>query len=874
MSLSSLNDFAVDAKTINSTVGTPAPNDGFSLAGEFNSSPLDYIAVDGQGTYIATFIPFVLSSSSIIKFTELTYIPVNGQVIKFVENVVLNTSISGEVITFTQEEFVSIPFPTIKFTQIIENAAVSTFFSNHGWDINIVINGVLLDNSVIASNVVITKESNMSTLCEFKVIPTNAMSFLTLADSAPMYINYRDSTGWHRVFTGYIDEPVVTLIPVFWIVLRCSNRREDRIRTELAPLLPLIGNYCLEVQGAISAGTTNSVSQELGYRLQTTTQDVDFDSYNNPSINSWYAKVTPDYTLGDSTVFYREPNIVWQSRTAIVNSIDIAVDYNYTRLYHYQRPFAWSLHDSDSLSYTRGSFGINNGAGYIAGITFPTVDMVQTAITGANWKDEGNTFSYEDHYPENVGSLNLLNDTYTYVNVNNLNPAFAPSRVIKIIPPASEGVKKIISAHWEASAHFSQNVTERYELNVHSTQSINQYVIITKTASYSLTAPFDTTLWDSHINVTPAPSNAIFSNSSYYIDKNDVPIPNSLPQILYTTGVATVNPALRYPNSLGEFNNLITTALNKAKTEIVGSHRGTSVELQIPIIPTLELSHTIDVDATRIQCQGKVKKIVQTIFTIDRQANMTEVTIALMKATGSATTDATSVPARPIDNPFEAATASGYRVNNSGGYPIGASDIAVDSGTGTLYDGNTITFAGDPTIYTVTATLNPLTLIVSISPVLVHTLADDALMTLGANIGGPTFSDPINLQTHMGVDPTLAPYYLSTTGQITPASNNGVIVHPATYDQFGNLLTPYSTSYGSVTGTPTGVQAWTGYLGNAVPYNIVNGFVVSNGVFSSLKEQFIVGTPASPPGLIGTRILTTVQTYQQALVADEFQVTT
>jgi len=877
MSFSSLNDYAVNQYGLDTTVLPAAPIDGFDLTGEFNSSPVNYIEVDGRLVFAAT--NTVLAATA-IKFSQLIYLNVTGQVIQFSQNEVLNVNVSGQVAKFTQNQTCLIT-RSLEFSQSQYISGSSTFYTQHGFDVNIVVNGVLLDPSIIASNIVITKESNLSTICEFKVIPPVAMSFLSLADSSPMYINYRDSSGWHRMFTGYIDEPIINLIPVFWITLKCSNRRTDLIRTEVAHMLPTIGNYCLEVQGMIAAGTTNSTAQELGYRLQTVAADLDFDKYNNPVLNSWYANATPDYTLGDSTVYYREPQITWQSRTAIVNSIDMVVDFNYTRNYHYSRPFAWNLATSDPISYTRDSLAVNKGNGPLLPATLPTVGMVKSAIDSARWRDEGNTLTYETHYPLNNGILNLLNDTYTYRKVPT-STAGQFSNQIVIHPPTSIDEYKILSANWVASAHFSQRITERYALNVKSTQSINEYQIITHTASYTLTVPFDTTLWDTYTSSANAPLNANYSNSSYWFNNDDVPLPSTLPQILYTTGVATVNPALSFPSGRGEFANMFTTAINKAKTEIIASHRGTSVSFQTPIMPDLELSHTIDVAATKIQCQGKVKKIVNTIMVLERQGNMSEVTLALMKINGSAVTTATSVPAAPSDNPFEAATGAGYRVNNPGSYPIGTTEIALDSGTGTLYDGNSVTFAGDTTEYVITAPFYPLVSTITIAaPGLTKALADNTAMTLTANVGGPTYSSTIELGTHIGIDPTLSPYFLNTDGQIIPASNSGVITHPATYDQFGNLLTQYSTSYGTIPGTPVGVQAWTGYMGNMVPYTLVPNwggaagfFYTSNGIMTTFKQQFVVGTPASPPGLQGTRMLTVVSNYEQALIADEFQVTT
>ncbi len=220
MSLSSLNDYPVDGVGVNVTAIPPSPLEGFDLTGEFNSSPVNYIEVDGRGVFAAS---NTVATADAIKFSQLIYLNVSGQAIKFSENVVLNVNISGQVAKFSQQETVLISREII-FSQSEYNPVASTFYTQHGFDVNVVVNNVLLDASIIASNITITKESNLSTICEFKVIPPIAMDFLTLADSSPIYINYRDSAGWHRMFTGYIDEPVINLIPVFWITLKCSNR--------------------------------------------------------------------------------------------------------------------------------------------------------------------------------------------------------------------------------------------------------------------------------------------------------------------------------------------------------------------------------------------------------------------------------------------------------------------------------------------------------------------------------------------------------------------------------------------------------------------------------------------------------------------------
>lgn len=76
----------------------------------------------------------------------------------------------------------------------------------------------------------------------------------------------------------------------------------------------------------------------------------------------------------------------------------------------------------------------------------------------------------------------------------------------------------------------------------------------------------------------------------------------------------------------------------------------------------------------------------------------------------------------------EAGTGVGYLVNNGAGYAIGASTIAVDTGTGTVLLGDRVTFAGHATVYTVTTGLSGGA--IQITPALTSSVADNAAMTI------------------------------------------------------------------------------------------------------------------------------------------------
>lgn len=75
-------------------------------------------------------------------------------------------------------------------------------------------------------------------------------------------------------------------------------------------------------------------------------------------------------------------------------------------------------------------------------------------------------------------------------------------------------------------------------------------------------------------------------------------------------------------------------------------------------------------------------------------------------------------------------TGAAYQVNNAGPYPIGTIAIAVDTGTGTVLAGDSVTFGGDPNRYVSTG-LSAGVLGLA-APGLQKTLADNVVATVGA----------------------------------------------------------------------------------------------------------------------------------------------
>jgi len=78
---------------------------------------------------------------------------------------------------------------------------------------------------------------------------------------------------------------------------------------------------------------------------------------------------------------------------------------------------------------------------------------------------------------------------------------------------------------------------------------------------------------------------------------------------------------------------------------------------------------------------------------------------------------------------FTKGTGASYLVNNGAGYAIGATSIAVDTGSGTVLAGDIVTFAGDTNQYVVATALSGGSLVLA-APGLRKALADNAAMTV------------------------------------------------------------------------------------------------------------------------------------------------
>lgn len=500
----------------------------------------------------------------------------------------------------------------------------NSFAQQHGWDIDVTINGQSIPKSMIASDIVIEKASNSASLCDFEVLlpsTTDPIDFIDSIEGKDVVINYYTTGHFDRLFTGKVIYPSIDLIQQR-ITIKCSQKVDELIKAQLATEVKKIGRYSKEVLGDFQ-----DTVEELNARLQTIPGDVDFDSYNKYNINSWYAAASPDYTLDDDDVYYRNPQVVWQNRDNILNTIIVAASYQYTRLYHYQRVFSWTA------PYANGNACI----ALVNNYSLTSVDAIETAIDNAGWRVIGDITFAGLGDPGPYQCFDQGGGQFFWANVQNAG-AFEGTfdQFGNVITDADGNAKYVFeksstrdlssvytsAANWSAAYRFSQFIEEDFPITVRSTQSQTQFGNIDENREYQFREDFDAGQWENYKADTDQPSNAVsLSSGSYYVNET---------------------------NDVAGFNNMMLCLIDKAKVDILATHRDTTVNCEVPLMPRLELRHTVAINTRKVVCTGKVSSIIHTI-NLEKADNKTDIEVQLFKSKSSGVTTATSVPTRPTD---------------------------------------------------------------------------------------------------------------------------------------------------------------------------------------------------------------------------------
>jgi len=521
----------------------------------------------------------------------------------------------------------------LTIAKIIEDEQ-PTFFSRNGWEPIITVGGILLTARDLTGGISVTKSENDNTVANFSVILYPNTYSLYNYQGKDVTITIRTLSSIYRIFTGKVDVPMINIIEEK-LTLNCVADRRVLLNN-MADVEPYIGYYSATV-----LGDNADTDARINARMSTIPASLDFDSWNRYIITSWTAKASPDFSYGSSAVYRRDPEMTIDSAGQVLNSINITMNYGYQRKHARYAQYFWRH------TYAPGDSGGTAGICDFLRVapSMPTRQMITSAIQSAGWPIVPGTMSFGRQYQS--GSYNcsgvwvqwstVQTSTQNLQVYNSNGTPATDSTGNKIYRSVTAQIADntnvfTMSAQWNACNFFSQNVTESYSLTVQAPESLSRYGLIASQESYGYDGNDAYASWE--------------QSTAYQEPPQGVTI--------YTDGVS----GSYFFNSTADrntFNNAYISAINKANTSILKSHRNTRITFQRPFTPTMELSHTVQLTGKWMRGSGKCSRITHYLNISDNGGGVggeayTDVMLLQYRGSSTITPTPLTVTAPPIDN--------------------------------------------------------------------------------------------------------------------------------------------------------------------------------------------------------------------------------
>lgn len=561
-----------------------------------------------------------VGSGTIVSLEQKVVVKGSGTIIPIEQDVQLRSVGSGTIVTPEQTVRETFSGNLIILDQTVRDLTDTT--ASHlvrtGWDLDVYIGGEKIDRSLIMESTSVDFTSGNSALASVVLKGQAGSQDLEYYDGKSVFIvanTYSSSNNPKittdsktRVFTGIVAIAEFDIIRER-IILNCVNERRKLINDNLSKVVPTIGLWSKSIFDSYK-----DTADYLDQRISTVRKSLDFDGYNKYSLYSWTPKGTADISLSGSGIYARQPVIKRTDASRIVNKTIIKMQYRYQRLHHRQKSVQWTSPID------------NNPCRILAeGYTMTRRDMVIEAVRSAGWVLRGD-ISFVNPPAAGWYSCNGVYAALSYTNTTARleartdidGNAVSDSEGNPIYDPVTTNVTTYndafcAGASWVATKRWTQGVTEERTITLNCPQSQSQFGTVTREQTFGVQANFNTANWENYTRYTN-----LGLGTTYFIDQD-------------------YNSA--------EYTKAVRVAMEKAKTEMLDSHRDTRVIIQIPFYPDIKLGHTIETTATRINCKGLVESYTHT-FNHETTEAMTEITILLSRVSGSTTDQSLAIPAR------------------------------------------------------------------------------------------------------------------------------------------------------------------------------------------------------------------------------------
>lgn len=439
------------------------------------------------------------------------------------------------------------------------------------WSVSALINAV--DYSArLTGGIRIERQLNASALAELSLVPLSGPVNPTAFEGQSISIRYTDERGTSPLFSGTVIRSVIDMNDGV-LSLTCSDLLQER--TDALSRA--------QIDGLIDHARSNSVYRDPNSNWEYAQQclksaEGDFfkDVHGGFRFVPW--SVSPDVTHDDASIFHATLAPRFEDRHTLINRIDIDLQWRFLFGWHRVHKLQWGI----GMPYARWLWESFS--------TTPSREMIERAIPADMVLAKAD---YQDLPPTGLYYYRLYPVVF-----NNLSPGYFA-----------------YSFDIDAVERWLQTVTHKLSLSVLAQVSIERYGEISKNETYSLDSNESDIDWHQLIDSNDMPRGKEFGIQMGKTDSGPRTGSRSAPPegdfVEVSLGFNNTYRVNLYSdnNTPGMSQSILLCAVREARKNIIASHQNVSVNYEVPINPLLQLAVGIDIDATKVQTQGRVTRL-------------------------------------------------------------------------------------------------------------------------------------------------------------------------------------------------------------------------------------------------------------------------
>ena len=486
--------------------------------------------------------------------------------------------------------------------------------SEADYDIVVRIAGLSVPMCELAETMTISHAENQSYLCDFVLRKARGLIDPHQWHGKPIEVDIVTDAETVRLYTGIVDIGRIEF-PRRAVVLSCSDRRRLRNNALGRNFLNTVGYTSKSAHGE----EFKDQDAELTARLETIPYSFEYDARGIGYLTAWQPKATPDFVMGPCFVYAREPAVTLAPVGRVVNQVNIKFENQYTR--QLQRDLRYTFNSGMTVCE------------YEAQGLPPKTEQIAQAAKSTGWAFG----SYEVEGLEKAGFYRCLYGNFFWSPVSSKVSGTKPktdangnpvkdqngNNQVDVTSVTTNDYTKVYArnATWTASKRWVQNITEQFEIVLTNAPSIERYELIEENLSYGVQHKYEDNGWGKDYQVPQTPiGHGILSNGDYYRDFDNI--------------------------NQGEYAKTMQVALNTGYTKILSSHRQNMLDLQIKLMPHIDLRHTHRIEHPNFKGNVKVASFKHS-FDMGSGLGKTEVQYRFYQSARHGEITPPPVPSRP-----------------------------------------------------------------------------------------------------------------------------------------------------------------------------------------------------------------------------------